>query len=212
MSASGRVGGAVRSVVSGVSLPTRPADWRLAARTARLVLSVPAYALFALLASVVALTLFVVSQNLDLVSTVVVGGSLPLVNRARILTELYPFVGTSFGPVAGLAVLALAALVGVNLGMVAYHVREHGLTVSGSGGGVVGVVLGTLGAGCAACGSAVLAGVLSLFGIGGLTVLPLDGLEFALLGLLAVLLSTYWLADGMRGGEIRGCPVDPPGR
>jgi hypothetical protein len=25
---------------------------------------------------------------------------------------------------------------------------------------------------------------------------------------VAVLLSIFWLADGMRGGEIRGCPVD----
>jgi len=24
---------------------------------------------------------------------------------------------------------------------------------------------------------------------------------------VALLVSTYWLADGMRGGEIRGCPV-----
>jgi len=53
----------------------------------------------------------------------------------------------------------------------------------------------------------VLAGVFALFGLGTLTVLPLDGLKFALLGLVAVLLSIHWLADGMRGGEIRGCPV-----
>jgi hypothetical protein len=173
---------------------------------------VPAYAVFALVSGALALTVFVVAQNVPLVSSLVVGGSLPLANRLRVLLELYPFVGTSFGPLAGLAVLALAALMGVNLAMVAYHVREHGLTVSGSGGGVAGVVLGTLGAGCAACGSAVLAGVLSLVGIGGLGFLPLDGLEFAVLGLVAVLLSTYWLADGMRGGEINGCPVDVGGR
>jgi len=204
MSGASRVSGALR----GVSLPTRRDDWRLAARTARLVLSVPAYAAFALASGALALTVFVVAQNVPLVSSLVVGGSLPLANRLRVLVELYPFVGTSFGLVAGLAVLALAALMGVNLAMVAYHVHEHGLTVSGSGGGVAGVVLGTLGAGCAACGSAVLAGVLSLVGIGGLGFLPLDGLEFAVLGLVAVLLSTYWLADGMRGGEINGCPVD----
>ncbi|MWG34564.1 hypothetical protein [Halomarina oriensis] len=209
MSGASRFRGAVR----GVSLPTRSDDWRLAARTARLVLSIPAYLAFAVVAALLALTVFVLAQNLTIVSELVVGGSLPLKNRLGVLVELYPFVGTSFSgtaidPLPGIAVLTLAALMGVNLAMVAYHVREHGLTVSGSGGGVAGVVLGTLGAGCAACGSAVLAGVLSLVGIGGLGFLPLDGLEFALLGLVAVLLSTFWLADGMRGGEINGCPVD----
>ncbi|MFD1513337.1 hypothetical protein [Halomarina rubra] len=200
----------VRRALGGVSLPTRLDDWRLAARTARLVLTVPLYAVVALVAAVLALSVFVLAQNLTVVGDVVGGGlsGLPVATRLEILAELYPFVGTSFDPLAGAAVLALATLTGVNLAMVAYHVREHGLTVSGSGGGLAAVVLGTLGAGCAACGTAVLAGVLSLVGVGGLSFLPLEGLEFALVGLLAVLLSTYWLADGMRGGEINGCPVD----
>jgi len=72
------------------------------------------------------------------------------------------------------------------------------------------VILGALGAGCAACGSAVLAGVLSLVGASGLALLlPLDGVEFAALASVALVLSMYWLADGMRGGSIDGCPVDP---
>ena len=93
--------------------------------------------------------------------------------------------------------------------MVAYHVREHGLSARGGGGSAAGVVLGALGAGCAACGSAVLAGVLSLVGASGLALfLPLDGAEFAVLASVALLLSMYWLAEGMRGGVIGGCPVD----
>ncbi|EMA52000.1 hypothetical protein C448_00255 [Halococcus morrhuae DSM 1307] len=53
-----------------------------------------------------------------------------------------------------------------------------------------------------------LAGVLSLFGVtASLTVLPFEGLEFAALALVALVLSLFWLARGMRGGEINGCPV-----
>jgi hypothetical protein len=204
MSRLDRLGGIAR----GVRLPTRSDDWRLVARTARLVVSVPAYGLVAVVVAVAALTVFTATQNLTVVADVVVGGSLPLANRLTILVELYPFVGSSFPPLVGAAILALAALTGVNVAMLAYHVREHGLTVAGGGGGAAGVVLGTLGAGCAACGSAVLAGAFSLLGVGGLTALPLDGREFAVLGLLAVGLSMFWLADGMRGGEIDGCPVD----
>jgi len=185
-------------------LPTRTRDWRLMGRTARLVLGGPVYALVALVAAAVALTGFVLSQNLALTRDVI-AGRVP----ASVLPELYPFVGTSYSLLTGTVVVFVALLVGVDIALVAYHVREHRLSAEGSGGSLLGVVLGTLGAGCAACGSAVLAGVLSLVGAAGiLTLLPLDGLEFALLALVALVLSIYWLADGMRGGEIRGCPVE----
>ena len=192
--------------VSLPGLPTRGADWRLMGRTARLVLGGPGYALLAALAAVAALSLFVFSLNLSLVEFAL-GGALGPAATVELLLQLYPFVGTAFPPLQGGLLVAVAALTGVDVAMAVYHVREHDLGVE-AGTGLVGVVFGTLGAGCAACGSAVLLGVLSLFGVGTLTVLPLDGLEFAVLGLVVVLLSIYWLADGMRGGEIRGCPVD----
>mgnify|MGYP006934472272 CR=1 FL=1 len=193
----------------GVRLPTRGRDWRLMGRTARLVLTIPAYAVLAALATVGSLTAFVVSLNIPLVMNLVVGGSLDLAGRLTILTELYPFVGTSFTPPQGLLLIAVALLTGVDIAMAAYHFREHGLDLQQGGAGAAGVVLGTLGAGCAACGSAVLVGLLSLVGVtGGLLFLPLEGLEFALGAVVVLTLSIYWLADGMRGGEINGCPVD----
>ena len=42
-----------------------------------------------------------------------------------------------------------------------------------------------------------------------LTFLPLEGLEFALVAFVALLLSIFGLARGMRGGETDGCPVAP---
>ena len=193
----------------GVGLPTRGTDWRLMGRTAKLVLTLPAYAAVAAVATVVSLTAFVVSLNVPLVLNLVVGGSLSLGSRLSILSELYPFVGTSFGPTQGVLLVAVALLTGVDIAMAAYHFREHGLDIQQGGAGAAGVVLGTLGAGCAACGSAVLLGLLSLVGVStSLLFLPLDGLEFALGALVVLTLSIYWLADGMRGGEINGCPVD----
>jgi hypothetical protein len=192
-----------------IRLPTRRGDWQLMARTARLVLTLPTYAVVALVAAVAALTVFVVSLNVTLVLDLVVGGSLPLSSRLVVLTELYPFVGTSFHWSQGVLLLVVALLSGVDVAMAAYHFREHGLDVQQGGAGAIGLVLGTLGAGCAACGSAVLLGLLSLFGVTStLLFLPLDGLEFALLALVVLVLSIYWLAEGMRGGEINGCPVD----
>ena len=199
-------------MIAMVRLPIRTADWRLMGRTARLVVTIPFYAAVALVGGLVALTLFVVSLNVTLVVDTL---SLPISTaaKAEILISLYPFVGSAYTIVQGglLAVVALA--LGVNVAMLAYHFREHGVSLQEGGASAAGVVLGTLGAGCAACGSAVLVGLLSLFGVStSLLFLPLDGLEFALGGIVVLALSIYWLAEGMRGGEVNGCPVDLRGR
>ena len=191
-----------------IRLPTRARDWRLMARTVRLVVTIPIYTVLALVASLVGLTLFVLSQNLPLAGFLL-SGALPLGSRLVILVEQYPFVGTNYGTLQGVLLVVTALLIGINAAMVVYHFREHALSAAQGTTSAAGVLLGTIGAGCAACGSAVLAGVLSLFGVtASLTVLPFEGLEFAALALVALVLSVFWLARGMRGGEINGCPVE----
>ncbi len=177
-------------------------------RTACLVLTVPLYAVIALLAAVIALTTFSLGQNPTLVQFLL-RGTIPLENRVIILINQYPFVGTNFTVEQGVIILLVAVLVGVNLAMVAYYFREHGISIQQGGSGTLGIVFGTLGAGCAACGSVLLAGVLSLFGVtASATLFPFDGLGIAVVALLWIFLSIYWVADGMRGGEVNGCPVD----
>lgn len=122
---------------------------------------------------------------------------------------MYPGLGTAYTAEQTLLLVTTAALIGGNLTLVTYHLLEHRVSLRGGSGGVGGVVLGTLGAGCASCGSALLVGILSLFGVPGvLAALPLDGLEFALLALVLLILSIYWTAEGHRGGTIHGCPID----
>lgn len=197
------------SAIERPSLPTRFRDWRLMARTTRLVLSSPAYALLAVLSGVASLSVFVFSRNVTLLVQVIILGDLPIAARLQVAVGLYPGLGNAYGAPASVLLVTTAALVGVDIALVAYHLREHDLSVRDGSGGVSGVVLGTLGAGCASCGSALLAGLLSLVGAGGaLTILPLDGLEFAVLALATLVLSIYWLGEGLEGGMIRGCPVD----
>ena len=198
--------------MSGLRLPTGIDDFRLIVRTVRLVVAIPAYAVLTVLASVVGLSLFVLSQNVNLVRNVVLNGALPLDARLTVLVNLYPFVGTAFRPLVGVLLVVAGALTGVNFAMLTYHLKRERVSLKSGSGSVFGMVLGTLGAGCAACGSALIAGVFSLFGAtGALTLLPLEGAEFTLLALVLLVFSIYWLADGMRGGEIAGCPVDVGG-
>ncbi|XGI83200.1 hypothetical protein ACEU6E_07915 [Halorutilales archaeon Cl-col2-1] len=192
-----------------LTVPKRKDDFRLMARTARLVLSIPAYAVLAAVAGFVGLNVLVISQNMALFLDTVVTGSLPLGARLGILQGLYPFVSPSYPFVMSTFIVGVAGLFGVNLSMLAYHFKENGVSVREGSGSAVGLFLGVLGAGCAACGTAVLAGILSVFGVvGGLAFLPFDGVEFSVLAALALLVSVYWIADGMRGGEVAGCPVD----
>jgi hypothetical protein len=196
------------SVRKSVRLPTRRRDWRLMGRTVRLVLTIPAYAALALVASFLTLSVFSFSQNPDL-AWFALSKPISVGRKVTILEGLYPFTGTVFSLEVSAMLVAIAALAGANVSMVTYHLFRHGLSAKTSGGSVVGVILGILGAGCAACGTVLLAGILSLFGATGLlTLLPLDGLEFSLLAGIALVLSTYWIADGMRGGEVNGCPID----
>lgn len=188
-------------------LPRSRRDVRLVGRTVRLVLGVPAYAALALAAALAGLTATVASQNATLFVDTLAADWLTLRERAEILLYQYPFVGG--GSLGDVAVTLVAGLTGVNVAVLVYHLREHSLSVSGGSGSLAGVVLGTLGGGCVACGPAVLAGGVTLFGAGTLAALPLHGLELMALPLLLLGLSLYWLADGMRGGRTEGCPVDP---
>jgi hypothetical protein len=184
-------------------------------RTARLVLGGPGYAVLALVAALAGLSLFVLSLNVSLAGFAL-AGDLALGARLRILVGLYPFVGSAYGPLQGALLVFVSLLLGVDVAMATYHFREHRATAAdgaasarASGASAAGVLLATLGAGCAACGVPILLGVLSLLGIpSAALLLPFDGLEFAVLAVVVLTLSIHWLADGMRGGEIRGCPVD----
>jgi len=192
-----------------IRLPRSRKDWRLAARTVRLVNSSPGYAVLSAVAGFVGLNVFVLTQNLDLFFSVVVGGSLPLTSRVGVVVGLYPLVGTAFTLMESGLLVIVAVLFGVNLSMLTYQFREHGLSIREGSGSAAGMLLGVLGAGCAACGTAILAGILSLVGAAGVaTLLPLEGMELLLLAFAMLVLSVYWLADGMRGGTISGCPVE----
>ncbi|WP_331235670.1 hypothetical protein [Natronorarus salvus] len=190
-------------------LPMRSADWQRMGRTTRLVLVSPLYAAIAAVTGLIGITTFVVAQNVALVRDLVVFGPLPMENRLGILVNLYPFIGDGFGTLSSILLVLTGVLTGTNIALLVYHLREHNLSLGASSGSFGGVVLGTLGAGCAACGSAVLAGFFGILGVFGISVtLPLDGMEFALAAILALVLSLHWLADGMRGATIRGCPID----
>lgn len=176
--------------------PTDREEWEEFGRTTATVVTRPAYALVTVLAATASLTLFVASQNLNLFLTVVVFGETAVPARLSFLLDLYPFVGPQYGATRGGLLVLTSGLVGANVALAAYRVRTLSLVAREGWFGAGGVLFGALGAGCAACGSAAVAALLSTVGVTvSLTALPLDGIEFLLLGIVGLSISLYTLTQ-----------------
>lgn len=195
--------------MNSLSLPTSRDDWRRMGRTTTFVLGRPRWLVFGAFVSILALTLFVAIERVVYVQTVILGGSFTLSERVRVLAQFYPLVGSSADPIRGVLLYVIAGVVGVTFSMFGYHLTNGGLDLSEGSGGVAGIVFATLGVGCPSCGVAVAASVASASSVAtGLTVLPLNGVEFLLASLAVTVVSLHWLVEGMQSSDVEGCPVD----
>jgi hypothetical protein len=192
-----------------LAFPTR-LDWRRTVGAVRRVLGRPRWAAVAVVAAAASLTLFATADSPVYLRRVVLGGSLSPLDRVRALAGLLPSPTAGEGLLRGVLLVLTAGTVGTNVSLLGYHLRNGGGAIRNGSGGVVGVVLATLGAGCASCGLAVVASALSLSGVAaGLTALPLAGAEFLLLALAVTGLSINWVAAGIERADIEGCPAEP---
>lgn len=183
-------------------LPTRRSDWRRIATVTRRVLTRPSGVTVAVLVAAIALSAFVLGQQLDFVTDVLQLPWLSPRERLTILLEQYPVVGPRYDPLRGWLLVTISAQVGLTAAIGVHALRQNGL---GSGDGVtgtLGIVFGAAGAGCAACGPTALAGLLSAVGLTGvLSALPLQGVEFLLVAALAMTVSLHRTAAALAPAE-----------
>lgn len=92
----------------------------------------------------------------------------------------------------GWVALPLAALFGLNAALIFHYMRDQVRVNRTAGASAFGVVIGLLGVGCAACGSVLLT---SILGVGAIAALPFGGQEFAWIGLLIIVISTFNIAE-----------------
>lgn len=194
-----------------ISLPKDKRDLRVTFRVCKLVFSSPSYVLLLLIYLPIVMLSLVVPRNFSLIINIVLFGNISVVAKAETLIGLLPvFTGISYSISTGVLLYLTSFVIAVNLALVTYHISNHELSIEQGASSTLGTVLAVLGSGCASCGSVLLTGVLSLFGIGGiLKSLPLAGGEVLLLSIAIGTLSMYWIANGLRGGMVRGCPVNP---
>lgn len=180
------------------SLPRRPADLRRVVHTGRRVLSKPPYLLLALVVAVANVLAFVIARNYRLFVDVVLLGSQSSSARLTVLLNMLPLIGGGYKLASALVLVTLGGLAGLAAALFADRFnRRRADAAAGSGG--LGVLVGFAGAGCAACGAPVVAAVAGTSLAGAVTVLPFGGTEFAVLAIVLLALSIWWLADDARG-------------
>ncbi len=159
--------------------------------------------LIALLGAFFVLGLALVLSNLKLLGFIVHEERFTFGLKVKSAFEILWNTRVAFLHEGGFVTLILALLFGVNAALIDRYMRRQVQLHRAAGASAVGIVIGLLGVGCAACGSALFA---SLFGIGGaLAFLPFHGQEFSWIGILCVTLSTFSLARKL--AEPAACPI-----
>jgi hypothetical protein len=147
--------------------------------------------------------------NLSVIIQVVFSGSVSFSTKISFVASLYGSLFTNFTLLSVSFVVLTAGLFGINIALLTYYIRrrqiksdntEHHLASIG------GIVSAAFGIGCAACGSVVLTAVFALFGGGGLLLLlPFNGAEFGMFGILLLLFSIYYLIRRIQDPIV--CPI-----
>lgn len=156
----------------------------------------PAYVVLALVVSASAFVLAVWLPNIRLVAGVVSSPDVPFVSKIQLPLSLLGSIGTNFTPLSATYTIVIAILFGMYIAMITYFLRRRIKEVGQSGvaTGFLGIASGVLGVGCAACGSFLLTS-LTLVGAGGiLTLLPLGGSEFGIIGAILLAVAIYMTA------------------
>ncbi|MEN9338111.1 MAG: hypothetical protein RIQ41_425 [Candidatus Parcubacteria bacterium] len=122
---------------------------------------------------------------------------LPLSERLSLFFSTFFNIRNTF--TAGTLILAIlgSLLGGINIALAYIYVRLRGETILRSGlYSGIGLFFAFLGIGCAACGTAFLSVILSLFGFSAMLArLPYQGMEIGYIGLIILIMATYTLSS-----------------
>ncbi len=121
--------------------------------------------------------------------------SISLVDKVLFPLRLLQSITTNFTAVSASYTILIALIAGINASLAVYLMRTRVLTGGSVVAGLSGLFTGSLGVGCASCGSLILTSFIgTAVGIGILAFLPLGGSEFGIAGVVLLSISTYLLA------------------
>jgi len=148
----------------------------------------------------VALTIVIATlllPNKSVIFQVIQSDTLSLDAKMLFIFNILASIKTNFTFFSASYLFLVAFLFGINIALLTFYIRKRREVKNNkraqftSVGGYVSAVLGI---GCAACGSIVLTAIFGLVGAGTIIAfLPLRGLEFGIVGVVLLLLSSHYL-------------------
>lgn len=106
-------------------------------------------------------------------------------------------------PLRLILLIVAAALTGVNIALLVFYLRRRIAVGREAGVSLGGIIVSSLGVGCASCGSVLLTSLLGFSaGVAALAALPLQGAEFTLVGIGLILASIIMLAKKISAPEV----------
>lgn len=165
----------------------------------RKVFNNPRY-LFLTLASAAAVFVFsALLPNWRLVGAIVESSAVGWAGKFAIIFSIVSSAKNVFGVFYFAYIILISILFGLNLALAIYCLKQQkSFFKRGAATSIFGVLIGALGVGCTVCGSLALNPLIILFGAGGAAVfLPLGGKEFAIAGVLLLMLSIFLTARRM---------------
>lgn len=115
--------------------------------------------------------------------------------KLKILVYSLGLYTTNFTLVSQIIIALVALISGINIAMLVFYFKRRMAVGSAAGASGFGLVVGTLGVGCSACGSVILSSLIGITASSTLvSALPLHGAEFGIASIALIGLSTYWIA------------------
>ena len=125
------------------------------------------------------------------------------ISLVRLLAGTIGFFTANTTAGRAVIVIIVAALSGINFAMFVFYAGRRIGRDRAAGLGIFGTIIGFMGVGCAACGSVIIT---SIFGLGAasgfLGLLPFQGIEFGIAGIIFLCISIVLLAGKINNPDI----------
>jgi hypothetical protein len=162
------------------------------------VFSYPSYLVIAFIGMIVGLAAALWALNLDLLRFVLFeSGVVPGV-KIEFFFGVYQSLFSEIGSFQSLVLVMFGVLFGANIALLVYVLKrrfKQQKSLQGSGTSMTGLILASIGGGCAACGTSILAPLFATLGITSLSFIRNVGLVAAIVGIVVIFYSVIKLSE-----------------
>ncbi len=159
----------------------------------------PSYGFLVLLFAILIGAIMTWLSSFDVIKLAISSETLTFLGKLKLIFLSLGSFATNFTLSSQVMVVLVSLLAGINMAMLIFYLRKNKAVRKSAKTSVLGLIVGTLGVGCSACGSVILS---SIFGISAsfvfMSYLPLGGMEFGLIGIALVIFSIYNIANKMQ--------------